>query len=83
MPVLNFIEFEPNNNGAQQRGLTIIRLDVWETQVDESPNNLNRLTEKTHEKFALEIITFCHHGWVPDAADAVGGGFGFSDGQCR
>jgi len=33
MPVLNFIEFEPNNNGAQQRGLTIIRLDVWETQV--------------------------------------------------
>ena len=33
MLVLNFIEVEPNNNGAQQKGLTIIRLDVWETQV--------------------------------------------------
>jgi len=72
---------------ADDEGLTTLlgetSLETCDTALraeDESPN---RLTEKTHEKFALEIITFCHHGWVPDAADAVGGGFGFSGGQCR
>ena len=33
MPVLSFIEFEPNNNEAHTSGPTIIRLNLWETQV--------------------------------------------------